>query len=62
MLGAVGLATSLATLAALLLVVGVVLFLVYRRPRLLINLLQTRLQPDPETPEMKIKVSTCDSR
>ena len=64
MLGAVGLAVSLVAVIALLLMVGLLLFCVYRRPRRLLSFLQARVEDaQPDSPDMKVKMSNnnkCD--
>lgn len=62
-LGGTALVLSAVVLVAVLALVGVLLFFVYRRPRKLIDVLQSRIsRVDVETPEMKVKMSNNNHR
>ncbi|KAK3908355.1 Fat-like cadherin-related tumor suppressor-like protein [Frankliniella fusca] len=59
-LGAVGLALGVLSLVAVIVLAGLLLFYVYRRPRRLLQFLQNRV--DVETPEMKAKMSMNNNK
>ncbi|XP_052124460.1 uncharacterized protein LOC113217458 [Frankliniella occidentalis] len=59
-LGATGLALGVVALVTVLVLAGLILFFVYRRPRQLLNFLQNRV--DVETPEMKAKMSMNNNK